>query len=61
MPTPISTRRRRIKTFKEFMESKGRPQSRNSIRLRGANNQPDAAAELQQTTTATRQLKAMKA
>jgi hypothetical protein len=60
MPTPISTRKRRIKGFKEFMESKGRPQSRNFIRLPGANNQPDAAADLQQTTTATRQLKATK-
>jgi hypothetical protein len=59
LPTPISTRRRRVKTFKEFMGSKGRPQSRNFIRLRGANYQPDAAAELQQTTAATRQLKAM--
>ena len=60
MPTPVSTRRRRIRTFKEIMGSKGRPQSRNFIRLRSVNNQPDAAAELQQTTTATRQLKAMK-
>ena len=45
MPTPISTRKRRIKSFKEFIRSKERPRTR--LKLREFENHTDAIAELQ--------------
>jgi hypothetical protein len=45
MPTPISTRKRRIKGFKEFIRSKERPRTR--LKLRESENHTDAIAELQ--------------
>jgi hypothetical protein len=45
MNPSTSTRKRRLKTFKEFIGSKERPRPR--LKLREAKNQPDAVAKLQ--------------
>ena len=45
MQTSVPTRKRRLKTFKEFIGTKERPRPR--LKLREAKNQPDAVAELQ--------------